>query len=82
MKRYLSLLLVLALTLCLWGCNKEKNIVPLGDEIKVGAIYITSQHDTAGYTYAHHNGITTAMRSLGLDVDKQLFIVDGVPEDN
>ena len=30
---------------------------------KVGAIYINSKNDTAGYTFAHHNGITTAMRS-------------------
>lgn len=50
-------------------------------DFKVGAIYITSKNDTAGYTYAHHNGITTAMKQLGLDVEKQLFIVDEVPED-
>ncbi|MBQ4317248.1 MAG: BMP family ABC transporter substrate-binding protein [Clostridia bacterium] len=50
-------------------------------DFKVGAIYINSKNDTAGYTYAHHNGITTAMKSLGLDVDTQLFIVDEVPED-
>ncbi len=50
-------------------------------DLKVGAIYINSKNDTAGYTYAHHNGITTAMKNLGLDVDTQLFIVDEVPED-
>ncbi len=50
-------------------------------ELKVGAIYINSKNDTAGYTFAHHNGITTAMKELGLDVDTQLVIVDEVPED-
>ncbi len=50
-------------------------------EFKVGAIYINSKNDTAGYTFAHHNGITTAMTQLGLNVDTQLFIVDEVPED-
>ena len=50
-------------------------------DLKVGAIYINSKNDTAGYTYAHHNGIVTAMKSLGLDVNTQLFIVDEVPED-
>ncbi len=47
---------------------------------KVGAIYINSKNDTAGYTYAHHNGITAAMKELGMDVDKQLVIVDEVPD--
>ncbi len=51
-------------------------------DFKVGAIYINSKSDTAGYTYAHHNGITSAMKQLGMDVDKQLIIVDNVPDDN
>ena len=51
-------------------------------DFKVGAIYINSKNDTAGYTYAHHNGITTAMNELGLDPATQLFIVDEVPEDD
>ena len=50
-------------------------------DFKVGAIYINSKNDTAGYTFAHHNGITAAMRELGMDVEKQLVIVDEVPED-
>ena len=50
-------------------------------DFKVGAIYINSKNDTAGYTFAHHNGITTAMKELGLNVDTQLVIVDEVPED-
>ena len=50
-------------------------------DFKVGAIYINSRSDTAGYTYAHHNGITTAMEELGMDPDTQLAIVDNVAED-
>ena len=49
---------------------------------KVGAIYINSKNDTSGYTFAHHNGITTAMKELGLDPATQLVIVDEVPEDD
>ena len=50
-------------------------------DLKVGAIYINSGDDTAGYTYAHHNGITTAMKDLGLDPATQLAIVDNVAEE-
>ena len=52
-----------------------------GADFKVGAIYINSKNDTAGYTFAHHNGITTAMKELGMDPATQLVIVDEVPED-
>ena len=50
-------------------------------DFKVGAIYINSKNDTAGYTFAHHNGITTAMKELGLNPETDLVIVDEVPED-
>ena len=50
-------------------------------DFKVGAIYITSQNDVAGYTFQHHNGITTAMKDLGMDPATQLLIVDNVAED-
>ncbi len=50
-------------------------------DFKVGAIYINSKNDTAGYTYAHNNGIVTAMEALGLDTATQLVVVDEVPED-
>lgn len=49
---------------------------------KVGAVYITSQNDVAGYTYQHHSGITTAMKDLGMDPATQLVIVDNVPDDD
>ena len=47
----------------------------------VGAIYINSQNDTAGYTFQHHSGITAAMEALGMDTATQLLIVDNVAED-
>ena len=50
-------------------------------DFKVGAIYINSRDDTAGYTYAHHHGITTAMEELGLDPETQLAIVDNIAEE-
>ena len=50
-------------------------------ELTVGAIYITSQNDTAGYTFQHHSGIVKAMENLGMDVSKQLLIQDNVAED-
>ena len=50
-------------------------------DFKVGAVYITSQNDTAGYTFQHHNGITTAMKALGLD-PAGLIIVDNVPDND
>jgi len=94
MKKIIALLMAVAMVLALAACG-AKTDAPTDDEqkqtpneqvaapadFKVGAIYINSKNDTAGYTFAHHNGITTAMKELGLDVDKQLLIVDEVPED-
>ena len=85
MKKLIALLMVLVLAFGMVACAPvaDNN----GDQggntelFKVGAIYINSKNDTAGYTFAHHNGITTAMKALGMDVDKQLVIVDEVPED-
>ena len=56
---------------------------PVGgdSDFKVGAVYITSQNDTAGYTFQHHNGITTAMKNLGLD-PADLIVVDNVPDND
>ena len=77
MKKLLAFLLAALMVLSITGCGASK-----GDaDFKVGAIYINSKNDTAGYTYAHHNGIVTAMKELGLDTEKQLFIVDEVVED-
>ena len=84
MKKILALLLAVLMLLSFASCGEKTP--DAGDananaDFKVGAIYINSKNDTAGYTFAHHNGITTAMKELNLDVEKQLFIVDEVPED-
>jgi len=79
MKKIIALLMALVLVLGLAACGG--NTAAEADTFKVGAIYINSKNDTAGYTFAHHNGITTAMKEMGLDVEKQLVIVDEVPED-
>jgi len=91
MKKLIALLLALVMVLSLAACGakeeaKEETKEETAEEtaaadFKVGAIYINSKNDTAGYTFAHHNGIVTAMKELGLDPETQLSIVDEVPED-
>ncbi len=84
MKKILALVLALVMVFGLVACGGEtgNNEGTNNADFKVGAIYINSKSDTAGYTFAHHNGITTAMKELGMDVDKQLVIVDNVLEDD
>ncbi len=97
MKKFLALVLAMAMTLSLVACSDSSDTAAdtssnadAADtttttdtsDIIVGAIYITSQNDTSGYTYQHHNGIVTAMENLGLDPDTQLKIVDNVEEDD
>ena len=83
MKKLIALLMAMALGVGLAACGGNGGPAVDGKaDFKVGAIYINSKNDTAGYTFAHHNGITTAMKELGLDTDKQLVIVDEVPEDD
>ena len=88
MKKLISMLVTAALAVtsvfALAGCNSA-NGGKGGDKasnFKVGAIYINSQNDTSGYTYAHHHGITEGMKKIGLDPAKDLYIVDNVPEDD
>ena len=81
MKKILALVMAVVMVLGLAACSQKDGANNSTDDFKVGAIYINSKNDTAGYTYAHHNGITTAMKTLGLDVETQLVIVDEVPED-
>ena len=86
MKKLISLLVSAALAVtsvfALAGCSGTKGSGNEASNFKVGAIYINSQNDTAGYTYAHHHGITEAMKQVGLDPSKDLYIVDNVPEDD
>ena len=97
MKKIIALLLEMVLVLPLAACGAKEEApaaeapaaeAPAAEapaasaaEFKVGGIYINSKNDTAGYTFAHHNGIVTAMKELGLDPATQLVIVDEVPED-
>ncbi len=83
MKKFIALFLaaLMLVSLASCGANNGDATADEASDFKVGAIYINSKNDTAGYTYAHHSGITSAMNQLGLDVDSQLFIVDEVPED-
>lgn len=82
MRKHISIWLAFVMILCMSACAadhpQDSSIDP--SRFKVGAIYISSRDDTAGYTFAHHSGIVTAMESLGLDVQTQLLIVDEVPE--
>ena len=90
MKKFISLLvsvmMLMAVCFCFAACSSSSDETDAeggssNSDFTVGAIYINSQNDTAGYTYAHHKGITTAMQDLGLDVNSQLKIVDNIPED-
>ena len=87
MKKILALALAVIMLFAFAACggktntDANTNTDAAGSDFKVGAIYINSKNDTAGYTFAHHNGIVTAMKELGLDPEKQLFIVDEVEED-
>ena len=93
MKKFLSLALAMAMVFSLAACGKKDEPAKSGSvsgsnaastgtqsDFKVGAIYINSKNDTAGYTYAHHTGITKAMEELGMDPASQLVIVDEVPD--
>lgn len=91
MKKILALVLALAMVLGLAACGSSGSGSGSGSQsgsqtsnsdFKVGAIYINKKSDTAGYTYAHHSGITKAMKELGMDPETQLVIVDQVPEDD
>ncbi|MBR5285797.1 MAG: BMP family ABC transporter substrate-binding protein [Clostridia bacterium] len=78
MKKFIALFLAALMLVSFAACDSSDDAKA---DFKVGAIYINSKNDTAGYTFAHHSGITEAMKQLGLDVETQLFIVDEVPED-
>ena len=90
MKKLLSLI-VASVVMCaalFTGCgtaSSESNAEAGGagaSDFIVGAIYINSQNDNAGYTYAHHQGIVKAMEALGLNTETNLKIRDNVPEDD
>ena len=81
MKKVLSLVLAAVMlfsVLMLASCGKDEKA-----DITVGAVYIGSQNEDAGYTFAHHDGITKAIEQLedeGYSV--KLLIRDNVQEDD
>ena len=93
MKKFVSMLAVMLLMVAMCfafaACSSDEttdpgddqNVTSNEDGFKVGAIYTNSKNDTAGYTFKHHQGITTAMENLGLDPETDLVIVDEVEED-
>ena len=68
MKKLLAMVMAVAMTLSLAACGGKSTPAASGStgsasseagsaanaDFKVGAIYINSKNDTAGYTYAHH----------------------------
>ena len=83
----MAMAMILGLAACGGGSDAGSNASTSGSQtgsnsdFKVGAIYINKKSDTAGYTYAHHTGITKAMEELGMDPDTQLIIQDEITED-
>ncbi len=71
--------IVASMAIVFAGCGTTAEFNADGD-FKIGAIYINSQNDTSGYTYAHHSAITKAMEELEIDKSK-LVIVDNVAEE-
>jgi len=58
--------------------KKEEEANPYKD-LKVGALLIGSKDDTSGYSYAHSQGIRTAVQSLGMTED-QIVWKDLIPD--
>ncbi|WP_249028678.1 BMP family ABC transporter substrate-binding protein [Tannockella kyphosi] len=82
MKKLVTLFLAITMMVTCTACSTSESEEEDTSGITVGAIYITSQNDTSGYTYQHHTGIVTAMENLGLDTETDLLIVDNVEEDD
>ena len=91
MKKILALAMAAVMALTVTACGNSGSTSTSGSDaststtansdFKVGAIYINSKNDTAGYTYAHNKGITTAMEELGMDPSTQLLVQDEISED-
>lgn len=93
MKKILALAMAAVMALTVTACGNSSSSgsqtsgsnastsAAANSDFKVGAIYINSKNDTAGYTYAHNKGITTAMEELGMDPSTQLLVQDEISED-
>jgi len=81
MKKFLALIMAMLMVFAMAACTQDEgNANDANTDLKIGAIYINSKNDTAGYTFAHHSGITKAMEELNID-ESQLVIQDEIPED-
>ena len=77
MKKFLALLLAMAMVLSLAACGEKKETPaetpaeePAASAVKIGLICV---HDiNSGYDAAHIEGLTAACEELGIDVDSQV----------
>ena len=86
MKKVISLLLVLVMTMSLAACGDKSNkATDTSDDsststsdIKVGAIFVGDENE--GYTAAHYEGLLAMKSALGLS-DDQVIVKWTIPED-
>lgn len=86
MKKFLALLLAMAMVLSLAACGEKKETPaetpaeePAASAVKIGLICV---HDiNSGYDAAHIEGLTAACEELGIDVDSQVVFKYNIPED-
>lgn len=76
MKKFISMILVLTLALCLFaGCSNNGGTETQGttnnSNIKIGVILIGDENE--GYTYAHIKGIREALTNVGLTESNVIF---------
>lgn len=72
MKKLISLLLVLTLSVCLLAaCGKPANNDTPNSNVKIGVILIGDENE--GYTYAHIKGIREALANVGLTEANVIF---------
>lgn len=74
MKKFLALFLCAVMLFSFTACSNEEQ----SDDLKIGVILIGDENE--GYTYAHINGIKTAIKDLGI-ADSQVIWKYTIPED-
>lgn len=82
MKRILALVLSALMLVSMFAMTSCDGNTETAD-ITVGAIYIGSQNEPAGYTFAHANGINLAIEALKAEgYNVKLYVQDNVPEED
>ena len=92
MKKFLAMLLALAMVLSLAACGgssdstttstsgeDEPQTEDTSSAVKIGLICV--EDENSGYDYAHISGLTTACEALGIDVASQVIFKYNIPED-